>query len=494
MKGFCGLALGALALGTQAIHLLERRGAEPAVIPMDIQRTLVSDPVDRDRLRRRAKTVTQTLDNLQSLYFANCSLGTPPQQFRFHLDTGSSDLWANAASSRLCRGRTEPCEESGTYSANKSSSYKYVNSRFNISYADGSGAAGDYATETINLGGASIKDLQFGIGYLSSSSQGVLGIGYTNHEAQVILDNAPEYPNLPALMVSNGLIQSPSYSLWLNDLDASTGLVLFGGVNTDKYIGDLSTLPIQIEEGSTKAEEFFITLTGVKLGDKVLGGGARTDPVLLDSGASLVYLPNDLAVDIYNQVGASFDLAQGVATVPCSLANKNGTLDFSFTNPTISVPFNELVLPGASPSGFFSAGSGEQSCTFGIMPAGDSNAVMGDVFLRSAYVVYDMGNNEISLAQTNFNSTTDNVVEIGKGPDAVPNASGVANPVTAEPTKTGLANPKSPETFLPTQSGATGVGIGVTSRPTSAAVSSKIAKVPCGALLALLGAAVLFEL
>lgn len=54
-------------------------------------------------------------------------------------------------------------------SANESSTYEYVNSDFNISYADGSGAAGDYAIDTIDFGGELIAGLQFGIGYASSS-------------------------------------------------------------------------------------------------------------------------------------------------------------------------------------------------------------------------------------------------------------------------------------------------------------------------------------
>jgi hypothetical protein len=56
---------------------------------------------------------------------------------------------------------------------------------------------------------------------------------------------------------------------------------------------------------------------------------------------------------------------------------------------------------------------------------------LGDTFLRSAYVVYDLANNEISLAQTNFNATGTNVVEIGTGTGSVPDATTVANPVAA---------------------------------------------------------------
>lgn len=55
-----------IASSVEAIHLVERRDAAPAVFGLDIERVAIPDPVSRDRLRRRqnTKTVEQTLDNL----------------------------------------------------------------------------------------------------------------------------------------------------------------------------------------------------------------------------------------------------------------------------------------------------------------------------------------------------------------------------------------------------------------------------------------------
>jgi hypothetical protein len=317
----------------------------------------------------------------------------------------------------------------GADDANASSTYEYINSNFEISYADGTGAAGDYVKDNIGFGGETIPGLQFGVGYISTSSEGVLGIGYPSREAQVVLEGAQPYANLPQLMVDQGLIRSKAYSLWLNDLSASTGSILFGGVNTEKYVGQLATLPIQVRPGQPEAEEFFLTLTGIEYGDRALGGD-RADAVLLDSGSSLIYLPDDLTLEIYNTVDATIDPRRGVAVVPCSSANLKETLKFSFSGVTISVDMTELVLPGSSTR---FASTGEAACTFGILPAGTSTPVMGDPFLRSAYIVYDIDNDEISLAQTNFNSTTDRILEIGTGPEAVPDARDVLSPKKADP-------------------------------------------------------------
>jgi hypothetical protein len=294
---------------------------------------------------------------------------------------------------------------------------------------DGSGASGDYVTDTFSIGGTTLDKLQFGIGYTSSSSEGILGIGYQINEVQVGRAGKAAYNNLPAQLVADGVIQSNAFSLWLNDLDASTGSILFGGVDTAKYHGSLETLPIQQESGYYA--EFLITLTEVTLGDTIIAKN-QAQAVLLDSGSSLTYLPDAMTEAIYEQVSAQYSSSDGAAFVPCSLADNTTTLNFTFSSPTISIPMNELVLPATTANGRqLVEADGTKVCLFGIAPAGSTTAVLGDTFIRSAYLVYDLTNNEISIAQTTFNTTASNVVEITTGSSAVPDATFVANSVSA---------------------------------------------------------------
>ncbi|KAJ5302059.1 hypothetical protein PENANT_c008G05256 [Penicillium antarcticum] len=402
----------------------------PAVVQMDIQRKDVADPVTRDRIRKRSSTVTQSLDNEETLYYCNITLGTPEQSLRLVIDTGSSDLWTNTPNSTLCESSSDPCEDSGTYDSSSSSSYSFVSSDFNISYADGSGAAGDYVTDTLTIGGTTIKDFQFGIGFTSGSTEGVLGIGYTSNEVQVGT-GASSYANLPKAMVQHDVIKSNAYSLWLNDLDASTGSILFGGVNTAKFHGTLQTLPIQKVGG--QYSEFIIALTGLGLqnssGHRAYSSSALPAGVLLDSGSSLTYLPDALAEDIYEDLDVTYESSSGIGYIECSMASKDVNISYTFSSPTITVGLDELIID----VGDIYFRNRQRACVFGIVPAGGSTSVLGDTFLRSAYVVYDLANNEISLANTNFNSTENNVMEIGTGTDSVPSATAVANAVTTAP-------------------------------------------------------------
>lgn len=402
----------------------------PAVVSLNIKRKDVTGPVARDLVRRRRdKTVNQALDNEETLYYCNITLGSPQQSLRLVLDTGSSDLWCNAANSSLCSASTDPCVNSGSYNPDDSSSYTYLSSDFNISYADGTGAAGDYVTDVLHIGGVQVKDFQFGVGYSSSSSEGVLGIGYAANEVQVGRLGKSAYPNLPQAMVKHGLIRSNAYSLWLNDLSANTGSILFGGVNKAKYQGELETLPVQTVNGGYS--EFIIALTGVSTSSDSdnhdYSSSALPAAVLLDSGSSLTYLPNSIVQGIYDDLGVIYEPSSGVGYVECSIAQSNVNVTYTFSLPTITVGIDELVIN----AGDLRFRDGSRACIFGIAPAGDSTAVLGDTFLRSAYVVYDLTNNEISLANTKFNSTDDNILEIGTGTDAVPGATVVSHPVTS---------------------------------------------------------------
>ncbi|OJJ43615.1 hypothetical protein ASPZODRAFT_136067 [Penicilliopsis zonata CBS 506.65] len=419
--------LYALSLGLPAVHALTLHERDsPAVIGFDVQRRSVrnASPGWRDRLRRRSSTVSTTLYNEETMYLANISIGTPAQDVEVVLDTGSSDLWVNTPTSDLCSESTDECAY-GTYDPDDSSTYSYVSSDFDITYGDGSSASGDYANDTVRIGGKTLKNFRLGIGLNSTTTDNLLGIGYPLDEAQASTDGT--YPNLPRALVNAGYIKSSAYSLWLNDLDSGSGSILFGGVDSAKYSGTLETLPVQKVDGEYAA--FVLALTGVALNSSgtVQKYSSSSLPlgVLLDSGTSLIYLADDLVEDLYTNLSVTYESEAGVGYVPCSLADEDYTLDFTFSSPTIRVDISELVLY----DGDITYDDGTPACVFGIAPGGDTS-ILGDTFLRSAYVVYDLSNNEISLANTKFNVTDSDIKEIGTGTTAVPGATAVANPVT----------------------------------------------------------------
>jgi len=448
-------------------------------VGVDFERRSIVDPLahDRARLRKRLNTVQETLDNELTLYYANITLGTPAQSLQLSIDTGSSDLWVNSASSQLCESSSSQCQ-GGTYSQSASSSVKVVNTNFNISYVDGSGSSGDYLSDTLGFGGVTLDSFQFGLGSTSSSTMGVLGIGYPINEVQVNRAGSKSYPNLPQALVNAGHINRDAYSLWLNDLDASTGSILFGGVNTAKYHGNLVTVPVIPTDGVYY--ELAVAMTGVSFnGNNMASTGDLPIAVLLDSGTSLIYLPDDIVTNIYKQVNVVYE--QGTAYGYCEDANTNKNLTFTFSGQTINVPLNELYISlGTNSRGQpVTFQNGKTACIFGIASAGGSTPLLGDTFLRSAYVVYDLTNNEISLAQTNFNSTTDSIQEIASGTASLPGATPASTTVTS------LSNGATGGARLGGASGTNTIG----ATPTAAAPSKQIPVMFGAAAAAAAGAA-----
>lgn len=370
-------------------------------------------------------------------YFANVSLGTPAQKLRLQIDTGSSDMWVHSVGIPECQGPGSiNCSCSGTFDTNASSTYTYLNSDFNIWYQDSHNSHGDYALETVSIGGQQLNHVQFGIGYNTVSRLGILGIGYRSDEA--IPDNRMFYPNLPELMVDQGLIQSNAYSLWLDDIESSTGTILFGGVDTHKFHGMLQTLPVIPSAGVY--EKVSIVMSGVGLSTKGRRQFSRKDlsaVAMLDAGSTLIQLPNNLFDAILQGLDMPYEMLGRAAIIDCSLAESPALVDFTFSSATIVVPMNELVAQAVTNDGEeLTNDDGSPKCVFGIMPSNTELVLLGDTFLRSAYVVYDLANNQVSLAQTDFNATSSHLVEIGKGKGWIPNGSSAANSAQASTTGT----------------------------------------------------------
>ncbi len=307
--------------------------------------------------------------------------------------------------------------------ANSSSTYQYVNSHLNVEYADLESATGDYAKDDLTIGGVVIKGMEFGIMYHSTVVSGLLGVGFPGIEF-LAASGYGEYNNLPILLVNQGYIQSAAYSLWLNGEQGTSGSILFGGVDTDKFYGSLVALPL-VPGPYPSIEAFFVILQEVRMRNSAgnlidLNGGTNPGAFVLDSGTTMTLLPAALAQSIFTAVNAV--ISNGSAYVDCSLASSLFTVEYKFTGITISVPMSQLILPqNLSPT----------QCLFGIQSSTIGIYILGDSFLSSAYVVYDLDNEKVHLAQAVINTTSENVIEIGSGPDAVPSVTGVhINPST----------------------------------------------------------------
>lgn len=321
-----------------------------------------------------------------------------------------------------------------TVDSSQSSTFEVVvPDGFQIQYLDGSTASGDYVTDHFEIGDTVIESLQMGLANQTASGTGVLGIGFTANEAAEVA-----YPNLVDQMVAQNFIPTKAYSLYLNDYQSSTGSILFGGVDTEKFIGGLTVVPILPDAQTQNFTSFTVGMTAVSFAfpngttyNTSLQGGSLD--AVLDSGTTLSYFPDDIAAPLFEAIGAytySSLGSVGLTMVECSLATSGLEMTFRFNDSvSIVVPADEIVIDAFGPvNGAIPPEIPlENPCLFGIQNSGDSLpsevatqvdfALLGDTFLRSAYVVYDLDNNEIGLAQANLNSTDTNVQELTESSD-----------------------------------------------------------------------------
>ncbi|KAK6515008.1 hypothetical protein TWF506_007363 [Arthrobotrys conoides] len=425
--------------------------------------------------RLAKRTVESSLKNEYLLYYIDVEIGTPPQQMRLQIDTGSSDVWVPSASSKFCSSSEEPCIE-GAYDPALSTSRSIVSRKgFNISYLDDTHATGDYVTETFSFGNCTISDLQMGIGYETDIPAGIMGIGYPSNTAAEVA-----YPGLVESLVSHGYINSHAYSLYLNDQESEKGAVLFGGIDTKKYAGDLRGLPIIVENEEGIPTDFLVDLSSVGFIGK--NGTERTISteklhVVLDSGSSLTYLPNSTVAPIVKNFGGYWDGDTGVYIVPCSLSNNHEEfVTYQFGDrqgPKIKVPMEELTNYAVDSRGHLVPDDdGNPVCYFGIQPQTEdlgTTYIFGDTFLRSAYVVYDLDGQEIWMAQTIFNATESNILEIRNSTltrSGVPKVKGVEGEPNFAPTNTEQkSSPTSSATQGSTSAATTGAQATETNHP-----------------------------
>lgn len=72
-------------------------------------------------------------DYMNTQYFVEASIGTPPQKFIVVPDTGSSNLWVYSSSCKAI-----PCWYHDTYKSDESSTYIKDGADFDINYGSGS--------------------------------------------------------------------------------------------------------------------------------------------------------------------------------------------------------------------------------------------------------------------------------------------------------------------------------------------------------------------
>ncbi|KAF0642405.1 hypothetical protein FPSE5266_05300 [Fusarium pseudograminearum] len=361
-------------------------------------------PVVKGVTKRQNEVALESQQN-GFFYSIDVTLGTPGQKVTVNLDTGSAELWVNP----VCEKAQQPafCKQFGHFG--ESSTFVDLNTTGGVVYGTGY-AYWNYGYDNVVVGSAAIRNQVFGVAYDSSFT----GVGIMGAGPDLNGWDAP-YPLVIDSMVKQGLIKSRALSLDIRTLNSDRGAVIFGGIDTAKYTGRLQKLPIipaaSSPDGLTR---YWVNLDGISLVQEdgtvdSAFSGSTPQPVLLDSGYTVSALPGS----IFNKIVAAFPTAKSnggaYVDVDCSVADIKGSVDFKFGDKTIKVPYADFIWHN------------DERCVLGVFQD-DEFPVLGDTFLRAAYVVYDWDNRNVWIANNEDCGT--NLVAIGTGPDAVPDLVG----------------------------------------------------------------------
>ncbi|EGV61683.1 peptidase A1-like protein [Yamadazyma tenuis] len=369
------LALSFATSNAAAVPGFQKR--ENGAIKLDFNIERPDKLILNGNFTKRADDYNYALINEGSYYVAEILVGSNQQAVKVDVDTGSSDLWVVDTSSGI----------SGTYGVydhTTSSTFSRIASGFAVAYADQSHAEGDWVSDTIQLGGTggpSLKNQEFGDATTSTINFGILGIGFPINEA-----TADKYQNVPQSLVSQGYIHKNAYSLYLDSSDAAQGSVLFGGIDHAKYSGSLVSNPV------VSQNDLDLNVNSVTTNGQTIDIGSN---YVLDSGTTINYLDPTVLANLASALGAKYS-SSGFYYFDSASDAKDISVNFDGVSVTI---------PASYTVGAFYDGDGNALTETGFLFLPQTNYhILGDVFLRNAYVVYDLDARTISLAQAKFTS------------------------------------------------------------------------------------------
>ncbi|KAK7203795.1 aspartic peptidase domain-containing protein [Myxozyma melibiosi] len=317
---------------------------------------------------------------LNAQYFTEISLGTPPQEFKVILDTGSSNLWVPSVScgSIACYLHTK-------YDSSASSSYVKNGTSFDIQYGSGS-MSGFVSNDILTIGDLEIKSQDFaeatqepGLAFAFGRFDGILGLGYDTISVDGMVP--PVYN-----AINQGLLDEPLFSFYLGDTTVDEemgGVATFGGIDESHYTGEITWLPVR------RQAYWEVDLKSITFGSE--SAELENTGAIVDTGTSLIALPTGLAEILNMEIGAKKNW-QGQYTVDCDVRDTLQDISFNLNGKEFAITAKDYIMEvqGSCISAFMGMDFPE--------PVGPL-VILGDAFLRKWYSIYDIGNNRVGLAQ-----------------------------------------------------------------------------------------------
>jgi len=322
------------------------------------------------RTYRLGGTTDVTIEDFQNAqYYGEVDVGTPRQKFNVIYDTGSSNLWIPGQCGFRCLSKNK-------FKASASSSYVENGTAFDIEYGSGP-VSGKVEQDTACLGDlcvekqllAVITDVSgLGVGYVAGKFDGICGLAWDSISVDGM--KTPFHG-----LVDSGVLDAPVFAFYLGDNTA--GELTLGGIDEKHYTGDLTWAKL-VNETYWQVELELLGVNGNTIAQNVYG--------VIDTGTSLIAGPKDGVAALAKAVGAK-ELMKGEYQIDCNA-----------DAPIITFVFNGVKFDLAKEDYVIKSGT---TCLFGFMAIDlppQVGWIVGDVFIRKYYTVFDWGNERVGFA------------------------------------------------------------------------------------------------
>lgn len=341
-------------------------------------------------------------------YTGRISIGNPPQTIDVIFDTGSSNFWITSS---LCK--TSSCKLHKAYSHNQSSTSKLINdSRCEVEFGSGT-IIGSFTEDTVRINNdIEIKSQAFGeieeekgdIFYKVKFS-GIVGLAFpelSEYGYKSLFDN----------IINQKLLNKNWFSMYLTDSnEKEQSEFILGEPSHQYYIGNINWIKV------SKKQFWEVKLDDIQINGKSINLCSNGCNAAIDTGTSLITGPsNDIQMLLKDYLIMNSCNKENLNTMPSisfiiggieyKLESKNYVLYSQKEQKSSFIEISSRKVKYQSLSSTLSLNtySNDVICTrafapLDIDPPKGPLWVLGDVFIKKYFIVFNRDDNMIGLAR-----------------------------------------------------------------------------------------------
>ncbi|KAL1872235.1 hypothetical protein Plec18167_006838 [Paecilomyces lecythidis] len=377
-------------------------------VPNNVLRRDNHYPVVKGKTPTMSHSVAIDDDGHDYSYFSVVNFGSQGKEMWMLLDTGGLNTWVMGTD---CTSKA--CAQHNTFGPSDSSSLDITSNSWNVGYGSGK-VNGVLASDKVSFAGF---DFTMTFGWAKETSDdflqypfdGILGLGRSD-DSQIGTKSFMDAVSDAKLLKSNIV----AFSLQRASDGAKDGEISFGDVDQNKFSGDITYT------NTTGDSSFWqIPLDDASVDGKGLGLNGRS--AIIDSGTSYILIPPDDASALHALIPGSSPSGENFV-IPCS---SNNSVAITFSGATYAISPKDYV---GSPTD--NTGKSCMSNIIGHTTFGDTTWLVGDVFMKNVYSVFDYDGNRVGFAnradETPSNSTSTTQPTIASNAQAVSTSASTA--------------------------------------------------------------------